>query len=25
MLVLWGPMMDMEKVEIVLIDEELGM
>ena len=25
MLVLWGPMMDMEKIEIVLIDEELGM
>lgn len=25
MLVLWGPMMDMDKVEIVLIDEELGM
>ena len=25
MLVLWGPMMDMGKVEIVLIDEELGM
>lgn len=25
MLVLWGPMMDMEKVEVVLIDEELGM
>ena len=25
MLVLWGPMMDMEKVEIILIDEELGM
>ncbi len=25
MLVLWGPMMDMKKVEIILIDEELGM
>lgn len=25
LLVLWGPMMDMEKVEVVLIDEELGM
>ncbi len=25
MLVLWGPMMDMQKVEVVLIDEELGM
>lgn len=25
MLVLWGPMMDMEKIEVVLIDEELGM
>ena len=25
MLVMWGPMMDMEKVEVVLIDEELGM
>ena len=25
MLVLWGPMMDMKKVEIVLIDGELGM
>ena len=25
MLVLWGPMMDMQKVEIVLIDEELGL
>lgn len=24
MLVLWGPMMDMEKVEVVLIDEPLG-
>lgn len=24
MLVLWGPMMDMEKVEVVLIDESLG-
>ena len=24
MLVLWGPLMDMEKVEVVLIDEELG-
>lgn len=25
MLVLWGPMMDMQKIEVVLIDEELGM
>lgn len=25
LLVLWGPMMDMEKVEVVLIDEELGL
>ena len=25
MLVLWGPMMDMQKVEVVLIDETLGM
>lgn len=25
LLVLWGPMMDMEKVEVILIDEELGM
>ena len=25
MLVLWGPMMDMQKVEVVLIDEPLGM
>lgn len=25
MLVLWGPMMDMVKLEVVLIDEELGM
>ncbi len=25
MLVLWGPMMDMKKVEIILIDKELGM
>lgn len=25
MLVLWGPMMDMEKLEVVIIDEELGM
>lgn len=25
LLVLWGPMMDMESVEVVLIDEELGM
>ena len=25
LLVLWGPMMDMQKVEVVLIDEELGM
>lgn len=25
LLVLWGPMMDMEKVEVVLINEELGM
>ena len=25
MLVLWGPMMDMQKVEVVLINEELGM
>lgn len=25
MLVLWGPMMDMIKLEVVLIDEELGM
>lgn len=25
MLVLWGPMMDMQKIEVVLIDEELGL
>ena len=25
LMVLWGPMMDMEKVEVILIDEELGM
>lgn len=25
LLVLWGPMMDMQKVEVILIDEELGM
>lgn len=25
LMVLWGPMMDMEKVEIVLINEDLGM
>jgi hypothetical protein len=25
MLVLWGPMMDMEKIEVVLIDEPLGL
>lgn len=25
LLVLWGPMMDMQSVEVVLIDEELGM
>lgn len=25
LLVLWGPMMDMDKVEVVLIDEDLGM
>lgn len=25
MLVLWGPMMDMQKIEVVLIDEKLGM
>ncbi len=25
LLVLWGPMMEMEKVEVVLINEELGM
>lgn len=24
MLVLWGPMMDMQKIEVVLIDESLG-
>ena len=25
LMVLWAPMMDMEKVEVILIDEELGM
>ena len=25
MLVLWGPLMDMQKIEVVLIDEELGL
>lgn len=25
MLVLWGPMMDMQKMEVVLVDEELGL
>lgn len=25
LMVLWGPMMDMESVEVILIDEELGM
>ena len=25
LLVLWGPMMDMQSVEVILIDEELGM
>lgn len=25
LLVLWGPMMEMESVEVVLINEELGM